>query len=391
MKIDKRKPSHWLLLLQQAAYTLLAILLRPFTGKPKKPIVILYGHQYSGNLKALYTEWKRNQTHICDFYFLTLDPRLAQKLHTAEINVLQCNLPRDMLTLSRASALVSDHGLHLMEPLIRYSDLVLIDVWHGIPFKGFSPDDFRLQHRYDEVWVSSPLLKDIYEKKFGFKPDIVKDLGYARADVLFLQRPPDPLLLEKAGILPEKKVVLYAPTWQQDDSGRDLFPFGESQGTFIERLSATCKQHNAVLVIRSHLNASIDTKFYDNVRYCSMKEFSDTEGLLLMTDILICDWSSIAFDYLALNRPTIFLDVEPPFKNGFSLGREYRFGKIVAEMDSLCAVLNKTMGNPQWYTSTQRNKHQKIISAVYGNNTDGKSAERQLASLTETITRVKNY
>ncbi|MBK6511086.1 MAG: CDP-glycerol glycerophosphotransferase family protein [Haliea sp.] len=30
-----------------------------------------------------------------------------------------------------------------------------------------------------------------------------------------------------------------------------------------------------------------------------MKEFPDVEGLLLLIDVLICDWSSIAFDYLA--------------------------------------------------------------------------------------------
>jgi len=134
-------------------------------------------------------------------------------------------------------------------------------------------------------------------------------------------------------------------------------------------------------VIRSHLNASISMKIFDNVRYCSMKEFPDAEDLLLQTDILICDWSSIAFDYLALNRPTLFLEVEPPFKNGFSLDKKYRFGKVVANMDLLCATLNSTLASPQGYASEQGHVHREITSAVYGENTDGKSAERQLSRL----------
>ncbi|MEZ5503922.1 MAG: CDP-glycerol glycerophosphotransferase family protein [Halioglobus sp.] len=92
--------------------------------------------------------------------------------------------------------------------------------------------------------------------------------------------------------------------------------FGEHEETFISRLSDICSRHGAILVIRSHLNASIGARNLANVRYCSMKDFLDTEGVLQHTDVLICDWSSIAFDYLALKRPTIFLEVEPPFKMG---------------------------------------------------------------------------
>ncbi len=138
-----------------------------------------------------------------------------------------------------------------------------------------------------------------------------------------------------------------------------------------------------MLVIRSHLNASISTRIFDNVRYCSMKDFPDTEVLLLQTDVLICDWSSIAFDYLALDRPTIFLDVEPPFKNGFSLGKEYRFGKVVSDLDSLGETLERILQCPQSYTSEQGNIHRAIISAVYGQNTDGNVAEKQLTATDE--------
>jgi CDP-glycerol glycerophosphotransferase (TagB/SpsB family) len=228
------------------------------------------------------------------------------------------------------------------------------------------------------VWVSSPLLKEIYQSKFGFRPEIVHNLGYARTDKLFLRQLPDIQFREQAYIPAGHRVVLYAPTWQQDDKGRELFPFGESQESFIQYLSEVCHQYMATLVIRSHLNASISAKTFDNVRYCSMREFPDTENLLQHTDILICDWSSIAFDFLALDRPTIFLDVVPPFKQGFSLGKEYRFGEIAADMLSLCMLLQHILCDPAAYAVDHGEIHWEITRKIYGNNTDGNAASRQL-------------
>ena len=139
MKIDKKNPLHWWLLAQQALYSLLAALLRPLRRKPPKPLVVLYGHQLSGNLKALYTAWDKECREQFDLFFLSLDPGQAQALRNAGIAVLACNRLRDMLRLTQARVMITDHGLHLMTPLLRLTDIVFVDVWHGIPFKGFVP------------------------------------------------------------------------------------------------------------------------------------------------------------------------------------------------------------------------------------------------------------
>ena len=387
MKIDKGNPAHWLLLAQQFVYTLLASLGRYLSPRPKKPVVVLYGHQLSGNLKALYEQWRRAHKTEVDFYFLSLDPENSAILRRQGIQVLQCNRLRDMLLVGRCDAIITDHGLHLMTPFLRLTNIKFIDVWHGIPFKGFVPDDFRLQHRYDEVWVSSPLLKTIYVEKFGFDPEQVFDMGYARADKLFRGDTPTVSYRKQASIPEDHKLVLYAPTWQQDDNGHELFPFGESQESFIQALSDVCKQHSATLVIRSHLNARISEKHFDNVYYCPMKVFPDTEDLLLETDILICDWSSIAFDFLALERPALFLDVKPPYKNGLSLGPQYRFGDVINDMASLTLQLTAVLQNPSGYRDRLGSIHTEIQTKVYCESTDGQTALRQLQHLTKMILR----
>lgn len=383
MKIDKRKPRHWLLLLRQGVYSLLAAAYRLMTPAPARPRVILYGHQLSGNLKALYEEWQRHFAQEYDCYFLSLDPDYSDLLEAEGVNVLRCGRLGDMLRAGASFAFITDHGLHAMSVLLRLTDIRFIDVWHGIPYKGFTPDTFRVQHRYDEAWVSSPLLKEVYTEQFGFPASSVRELGYARVDKLFRGDPANPSFRRRIGLADDVRIVLYAPTWKQEDVGRDLFPFGQSQDAFLTVLNDVCGARNTLLVVRSHLNARISARELDNVRYCSMKDFPDTESLLQETDVLICDWSSISFDYLALDRPAIFLEVDPPFANGFSLGPEYRFGYIAQDMDQLHAQLAEILDDPAVYGANQAGTHKRITEAAYGRNIDGQSALRQWQRLGE--------
>jgi CDP-glycerol glycerophosphotransferase len=261
------------------------------------------------------------------------------------------------------------------------SNIKFIDVWHGIPFKGFDSADFRLQHHFDETWVTSPLLRETYIDKFGFSPDKTLTLGYARTDKLFNNRIPENNFRELVSIPQEYKIILYAPTWKQDEKERKLFPFGESEKAFISSLNNICEKNQAKLIIRSHLNASIDEEHFPNVFYCPQETFSNTEDLLLISDILICDWSSIAFDFLATGRPTIFLDVPPPFSKGFSLGKEYRFGEVVKTIDDLTHKLPQYLSTPEIYTKEHGDICEKVKGDVYGDNQDGRAVERQLTQL----------
>ena len=111
MKIDYKKPHHWLLLVRQGIFTIIATLLRPFTSKPDRPIVLLYGHQFAGNLKALYEEWQTSDNTKFDLYFLTLNPEEGKILRKRGIAALECGKLSDMLILRHASAMVTDGAL----------------------------------------------------------------------------------------------------------------------------------------------------------------------------------------------------------------------------------------------------------------------------------------
>lgn len=371
MKIDKKKPTHWLILFIFSINIILCIIYRIFIRK-RKNTIILYGHKLNGNLKALYNHKK--------FYFLTIDPIYYKKLKNQKIKTLNGLKIKDMLIVAQSPLIISDHGLHSLILFLKFTDIKFIDVWHGIPFKGFDKHDFKVQHQYDEVWVTSKLLKELYTEKFGFIIDKVKAIGYSRTDIL-IHRNINTLEIKRSIDIPEtllnKKIILFAPTWVQDHKKRNIFPFQQDEKVFLQNLNQLCQMTDSICLIRKHLNSLIaEQKYPDFIFDCSYAKFPDAESILLISDILVCDWSSIAFDYLLLDRPTIFLDVPAPFSKGFSLDENYRFGHIVSSVDALFFSLEKYLLTPELYIEKYKDTSLKIKEALYDDLADGHVVER---------------
>lgn len=376
MKINKRRPSHWFYLLAFAAQAVLGLLLRRFT---KKTAVILYGHKLNGNLLAIY----RACPHAV---FLSMDPAYCRELKRQGIRYQwACSFGATSL-LASAQAVISDHGLHSLEillPAYRRTGLKFFDVWHGIPYKGFDADDFRLQHQYDETWVASPLNRQLYIERFGFAADRVAVTGYARTDVLVQPKLSNAEIRQTMVLPPDTPLILFAPTWAQDEQGRNLFPFGHTADEFLSALSTLAQKHKAHILLRTHLNSRAENiGSYPNIIPVPASQWPDAERILQISDILICDWSSISFDYLLLDRPTFFLDIPAPFRKGFSLGPEYRFGPIVSSLPELIAHLDSTLDSSTSYARQYGERQQAIREKVYGSYADGQATRRCMERLT---------
>ncbi|MDQ2701603.1 MAG: CDP-glycerol glycerophosphotransferase family protein [Pseudomonadota bacterium] len=381
MKVDRRNPLHWLLLLLSAGWVMLAICLRPLLHRSmRKGRILLYGHKLGGNLLAIQRHLRSSDAGL-QVSFLTMDPAYHRELVArGEASVLSAS-PASLPWLVGADALISDHGLHALQPLVDLSDMKFFDVWHAIPFKGFDADDFRVLHRYEEAWVASPLLARLYADKYGFHPGKVVVTGYARTDRLVKERDiATGTLRERMGLPADAgKVILFAPTWKQDSSDRSLFPFGMEADAFCNALSDLSCRLGATVVLRTHINSgrgSVDVSRFRRLASLPYADHPDTEEILLATDVLVCDWSSIAFDYLLLDRPTVFLDVPAPFKKGFTLGPEYRFGEVVPDLGAMLHAIELAVLAPSDYMARHGAGARTARQDVYGGFADGNAAAR---------------
>ena len=385
MKINKKNPRHLLALTISVADCCFVIILRSFLrlNKPKSKIIIFYGHTLNGNLKAFF-DFLVKEAGYNPFY-LTLDRayhrRLVSDSKYSE-RILSAFSIKDMITLAKADAVITSHGLHLFS-ILRHTSIKFIDAWHAVSYKGFHKDDFKLHRTFDESWVSSDFMKKMYVNRFGFQPNKVKVTGYARTDQLVNGSLNKQEILKRYSIPYHDKYVLIAPTWQQDVPGRNILPFDMSIKQFFEELNKLAQDNSAYIIFRTHLNSGdlFNVPNLTNTRFMPYSKYEIAEDFLFLADILVTDWSSIGIDYLPLKRPTIFLDVPAPFKNGFNLGPEHRFGDIVNNFSELKKTLKKYLKSSKEFYVDHNEQMKKTLKVAYGETLDGKSSQRYLENL----------
>src|SRR5690606_9424278 len=162
--------------------------------------------------------------------------------------------------------------------------------------------------------------------------------------------------------------------------------FGCEQKAFFDHLAAVARKCGAVILWRNHLNTvgSLGQAHADVIPVPAA-QYPDSEAILQAADILVCDWSSIAFDFLLLGRPVVFLDVPAPFRKGFSLGPENRYGEIATDLDDLIDRLGECLRAPEAYWERHSAAHEKVLNEIYGEHADGASAARCVGRLQAAI------
>lgn len=381
MKINKRNPKHWLYLSISGFLAFLSLILRPFFALSSKPVLGFYGHQFNGNLAAIYHHAIKKNKNCC--YFL-LDPNLANELKGQGINAIALTNWKAAFKLAQTQKMLTDHGLHALILLKKTTNIRFFDVWHGVPFKGFSQADFKLQQQYTETWVTSDYLKQLYIDRFKFDEKRVKAIGYARTDILINNNNAKHIQLLKRhyGLAENKKVWLFAPTWKQDNNQRNIFPFNKESTEFLNELNQLAEQQQAHIIFRTHLNSSVTVnKKYSSISLLSANNYPDTESILLISDVLICDWSSIAFDFILLDRPTLFLNTPAPFSKGFSLDATHRFGEIINSFEQLLATLKSLSISHETYWENHQSLHESTKFKIYDTNADGNASRRALRQI----------
>ncbi|MEU6084012.1 CDP-glycerol glycerophosphotransferase family protein [Streptomyces sp. NPDC047108] len=207
---------------------------------------------------------------------------------------------------------------HLPEWVVRRPGQVIVQTWHGTMLKKIGHDietlhfDREYQNRLAleaDNWsllvssnrFSTPILK----RAFSYDGEI-QEAGYPRNDYLY--SPERDAIAEKVraklGLPADKKVVLYAPTWRDDQS--------HSAGQYIFDLRIDLEdarrklEDDHVLLIRRHSNVVDAVPGAGNGFVFDASEYPDIADLYLAADMMITDYSSVMFDYAHLKRPMLF-------------------------------------------------------------------------------------
>lgn len=374
MKINKRNPMHWLILLWSGALLILVLPLRLLKPLKKQQSVVMYGHKLNGNLLALY-EFAKKEYPELSLGYLSIDPAYIKEARK-EYEILSGLNIADVARLVLCDAIIADHGLHHFKLLQKVTGIKFIDVWHGIPYKGFDAEDFSHLHPYDQVWVSSQWMKDLYVQRLGFQGERVKVTGYARADRL-RNYPMSRAEALKKYALSDAKTLLIAPTWKQDAQNRSIVPYGLRLDEFFKVITDAYGE-DLQIIFRAHLNVNErhGVESTGNIKIMPYADYPIAEDFLIASDVVLTDWSSIAFDSLAIDQPVVFMDVPAPFKKGFCIEPKYRFGAKAANSEELKTALHEALTQPQTYLNEHQQIAEEAKEIAYGDTLDGKVCQR---------------
>src|SRR5690625_5216360 len=155
--------------------------------------------------------------------------------------------------------------------------------------------------RWDYVISSNPYSSMIWRRAmpYGYK---VLESGYPRNDLFFnYSESTTKGLRNKLNIPIDKKVILYAPTFRDDNiKNKQTYEFFKALVNAIDS--------NSILLLRSHYLTDQDQlslRSEEAANIIDVSSYPYTNDLCLISDLLITDYSSIMFDYACLKRPIV--------------------------------------------------------------------------------------
>ena len=283
------------------------------------------------------------------------------------------------------------------EELTPKKDQLFVQCWHGTPLKKLRYDvehssalndvfDMRRRNdidvkRYSYLLSPSKFCTKVFTSAFNLKKlkkeNIIIEQGYPRNDFLFKYTKKDVHdIKEKLNITCEKKIILYAPTFR-DNQHTSGVGYTYNLGINLDELQKNLSDEYIIL-FRTHyfVSNTIDLSKYKGFIY-DVSKYDDICDLYVISDLLITDYSSVFFDYANLKRPMLFYMYDlDEYKNNlrdFYISLTELPGPII---DNEKDLINKIKNIDKYYDKEYRGKY-KAFNKKY-NYLDSKDSSKKI-------------
>ncbi|MDG2658797.1 CDP-glycerol glycerophosphotransferase family protein, partial [Vibrio parahaemolyticus] len=209
--------------------------------------------------------------------------------------------------MARAQYWVTNSRMPLWLPKPRHTTYV--QTWHGTPLKKLARDmnevympgtttekykmNFQREVRnWDYLLSPNTYSTKIFQRAFQFEKNVIES-GYPRNDFLYVNNNCKKIdeLKKKSGLPLDKKIILYAPTWRDDQfytKGRYKLDLQLDLNLLQKKLGS-----DYIILLRMHylIAEQFDLEPYSGFVY-DFSHYSDINELYILADLLITDYSS---------------------------------------------------------------------------------------------------
>lgn len=331
-----------------------------------------FGKRFSDNSRYVIEELKQNR----DYRIIWIGEKsLKSDVENASVEFVRRNSLKSAYYLLRAGNALVSHGYQDLGTFNLMRNADVIQLWHGFPLKRIGSDNKRSRNEgihsyenYSYFLANSKLMKERMISAFH-------NYGANEGNVIIAEQPRVKYLksmsdnedkirsIKEFLKLPlDATIISYLPTFR--DTSEKIFSFSETSN---EKLDDYLIKNNIYILERQHFVREANNSINRN-NIIVISERLDVQDLLLVTDLLITDYSSVYVDFLPLHKPIVhFLyDGKEYEENDRGLYCdsliEEAGGSIIYSKDELD---NFIMNKSSWSTSiVEDNKILKLI----GNN-----------------------
>lgn len=341
----------------------------------------------SGNFEFIFEEIQKHQTIFNDVDFY-----LKESIRTPKTFGELRKLAKAIAT---SQYIILDDFYPLIYPLVIREKSELIQVWHAVgAFKTFGysrlgmpggPSFDSINHKnYTKVIVSSQNIADKYAEGFGVPIENVIPLGVARTDMFFDESKKSEIisnLKNEFDFIGNKKVILFAPTFRGNGQQSAHYPFQMLDMKYLfEELS---DEYIFLFKMHPFTQNKVDIPYIYSEFFYDVSEYREINDLLLVTDHLITDYSSVCFEYGLLRKPMTFFS---PDLDEYISSRDFYYdyesfipGNFAKSNSELIASIKQ---------ENIENKRYNQFIEYFFDEFDGKASERFVSEL---LTNFEQY
>lgn len=357
------------------------------------------GRGYSDSPKAMY-EYMRHAPEYADFRFVWSfrEPERFGWLKDGRTDVVKYRSRADNKALRRAKYWISNY--RMLDHQIPRRNQIFVQCWHGTPLKRLGYDlessnnsmnsikEIRSKYRTDAnkfKYLLSP--SPFCTEKFATAWNLVKtkqtgkiiEEGYPRNDRLINHPPEEREELRRSLGVEGKKVILYAPTWRDNQHTSGEGYTYKTEVDFDKLREGLGEEY--VILFRAHY---LVANSFDFAKYSGfvvdVSKHPDINDLYIAADILVTDYSSVFFDFANLRKPEIFYmyDLEEYANElrGFYISLDELPGPVVRDEDALIEAVRAA---DNW----EPDGKYEAFCAKYTPKDDGNASARVLARIIE--------
>ena len=346
------------------------------------------GRNYSGNAKAIYEEMVK-QGLDRQYRIVWSVENVKEAIPGRVIKVRRTRL-KYLYYMAVAKVWVSDSRMPKW-PKKRKGN-TYIQTWHGTPLKKLALDmdvlsmggstDVQKYHdnftantrTWDYLISQNAFSTETFRRCFDFHKEML-EIGYPRNDVLFARNNDAAIkkIKKRLGLPLDKKIILYAPTWRDDQYyEKSIYKFASDMDYDLMKQQLSDEY---VMIVKFHylVKDNIDWSRYQGFIY-EFNQHQDIADLYLVSDILITDYSSVMFDYSLLKRPMFFFayDIEN-YKNNL---RGFYFDFLATAPGPIVKTTEELADSILQYDAKEWEDRYQIFTDTYNHADDGNASKK---------------